>query len=137
MTANHRTHSPDFLEGALCTNLEPLVWLNFLYYKKRKDKERLRYLHQPYRKSTAVRTRKAERVDSGEKWCSNIYVYELLDSVLDTFCYAHTGSYLMLLSTLGISFTTIPNFQIETLHFGEIRLLLRVPLLVMIELDSI
>lgn len=43
----------------------------------------------------------------------------------------------MLLSTLGISSTIIPNFQIETLHFGEIRLLLRVPLLAMIELDSI
>lgn len=45
VTANHPTHSPDFLEGALCTHLEPLVWFNFLYYKKRKNKERLRYLH--------------------------------------------------------------------------------------------
>lgn len=76
-------------------------------------------------------------MDSGGKWCSNIYVYELLDSVLGAFCYAHTGSHLMLLSTLGVSSITIPNFQVETLHFGEIRLLLRVPLLVMIEPHSI
>lgn len=45
-------------------------------------------------------------MDSGGKWCSNIHVYELLGA----FCYAYTGSYLMLLSTLGISSITIPNF---------------------------
>lgn len=76
-------------------------------------------------------------MDSGGKWCSNIYVHELLDSVQGAFCYAHTGFHPMLLSTLGVSSITIPSFQLETLHFGKIRLLFRAPLLVIIELDSI